>query len=606
MEARLGHDFSGVRVHTGPGAAEPARRVNTRAFTVGQDVVLGANAPPPQSKEGQRLLAHELAHVVQQQAGADVAEPSETSIDAEREADGAATAFARGDTFAVRARSGVTVACETDPPTTQEPATPERRVIYLDKSVFDQINRNNRKAASTLQSLRAEADVRIADWTYYELVERPDFPRTKVANRLLLEQLRIPVDDPVPIAQRVDLVLSATPPKGVTGVSERDTQMLIGARARGGERVELWSFDKKLTSNPPNIEVRFGVRIAPESNIPFQEGRADYRVGRQLLGLEPVEISFGGTIRGGPSGGGPSGGGPSGGGPSGGHAAEEATPPVTPKPGAADEAPTADGPAKGRAARSRSVPQTVQSPMQEHPAGPAVGHIVQQVYAAEQRTILAYEWSLIEADIDARHVEVERWRGRGEWVALYAFVEVPVVPNVLEFVHREPWELPHYRFISLVHGPDASSVARPPATLGAPAPDKRFLTFQVLSPEEQVPHVPYGHQVVSLPGDFASDDGVRTMHLQIVGGELRATLRSIRDKLTVVAAATVHLPEPFAASVLPPARVERDDLYIELTFRGDSGELFRSRLRFAPDGFNEELLSVSSGRTSRSFWPQVR
>jgi hypothetical protein len=62
-------DFSGVRVHTGPEAAEAARSVNARAFTVGSDIVFGAGQHAPQSREGLWLMAHELTHVVQQGPG---------------------------------------------------------------------------------------------------------------------------------------------------------------------------------------------------------------------------------------------------------------------------------------------------------------------------------------------------------------------------------------------------------------------------------------------------------------------------------------------------------------------------------------------------------
>jgi Domain of unknown function (DUF4157) len=68
MEARFGRDFSNVRVHQGGLAERSAREVNARAYTVGSDVVFGAGEYAPGSQEGQRLLAHELAHVVQQEA----------------------------------------------------------------------------------------------------------------------------------------------------------------------------------------------------------------------------------------------------------------------------------------------------------------------------------------------------------------------------------------------------------------------------------------------------------------------------------------------------------------------------------------------------------
>lgn len=67
MEPRYGHDFSQVHVHTDEKAAQSARAVNARAYTVGRDVVFGASQFAPETRDGQRLLAHELAHVVQQQ-----------------------------------------------------------------------------------------------------------------------------------------------------------------------------------------------------------------------------------------------------------------------------------------------------------------------------------------------------------------------------------------------------------------------------------------------------------------------------------------------------------------------------------------------------------
>jgi Domain of unknown function (DUF4157) len=66
MEPRFGHDFSKVRVHTDERAAESARAVNALAYTVGNDVVFGRGHYLPGTSSGQKLLAHELAHVVQQ------------------------------------------------------------------------------------------------------------------------------------------------------------------------------------------------------------------------------------------------------------------------------------------------------------------------------------------------------------------------------------------------------------------------------------------------------------------------------------------------------------------------------------------------------------
>ncbi len=69
MEGSFGLDFSQVRIHTGQQAAQSARSIHARAYTSGTRIVFGQGQYRPHTGEGQRLLAHELAHVVQQ-AGA--------------------------------------------------------------------------------------------------------------------------------------------------------------------------------------------------------------------------------------------------------------------------------------------------------------------------------------------------------------------------------------------------------------------------------------------------------------------------------------------------------------------------------------------------------
>ncbi len=67
FEPRFGHDFSRVRVHTDGRAAESASRLGARAYTSGRDIVFGPGRYDPASPSGRGLIAHELAHVVQQQ-----------------------------------------------------------------------------------------------------------------------------------------------------------------------------------------------------------------------------------------------------------------------------------------------------------------------------------------------------------------------------------------------------------------------------------------------------------------------------------------------------------------------------------------------------------
>jgi hypothetical protein len=69
MEARLGHSFADVRIHTGAGADQSARSVQAHAYTVGSNVVFQDGRYDPSSAAGRTLLAHELTHVVQQRSG---------------------------------------------------------------------------------------------------------------------------------------------------------------------------------------------------------------------------------------------------------------------------------------------------------------------------------------------------------------------------------------------------------------------------------------------------------------------------------------------------------------------------------------------------------
>ena len=94
MESRFHHDFGHVRVHADAKAADSARAVSALAYTVGQDVVFGANQFAPTSYQGRQLLAHELAHTVQQRGSDSNQPPSDVSqighaceVEADRAAD---------------------------------------------------------------------------------------------------------------------------------------------------------------------------------------------------------------------------------------------------------------------------------------------------------------------------------------------------------------------------------------------------------------------------------------------------------------------------------------------------------------------------------------
>ena len=66
MEPRFGADFSGVRVHRGPQAATMSNALNAHAFTVGRDIYFNNGQFKPETHAGRELIAHELAHTIQQ------------------------------------------------------------------------------------------------------------------------------------------------------------------------------------------------------------------------------------------------------------------------------------------------------------------------------------------------------------------------------------------------------------------------------------------------------------------------------------------------------------------------------------------------------------
>jgi hypothetical protein len=71
FEQRFGHDFSLVRVHTDARAAQSAQALDALAYTIGQDIVFARDSYAPRTPQGQKLLAHELAHTIQFENGAE-------------------------------------------------------------------------------------------------------------------------------------------------------------------------------------------------------------------------------------------------------------------------------------------------------------------------------------------------------------------------------------------------------------------------------------------------------------------------------------------------------------------------------------------------------
>ncbi len=117
-ESSLDTDLGGVRVHTGPRAAEAAGAVAAKAYTQGSDIYFGAGGSRPGSAEGDHVLAHELVHVAQQAGSSPSPQPllevSRASEPAEAEAEQGADAVLSGTPFQAGATPAPIARTETE------------------------------------------------------------------------------------------------------------------------------------------------------------------------------------------------------------------------------------------------------------------------------------------------------------------------------------------------------------------------------------------------------------------------------------------------------------------------------------------------------------
>ncbi|WP_411341643.1 DUF4157 domain-containing protein [Sphingopyxis sp. J-6] len=109
MESGFGRDFSSIRVHDDARAHDNARSLGARAYAAGDHIVFGEGQYRPESSSGQALIAHELAHSVQQggvQMKADGPMPAAADAELEAQADRAAAAVTAGRAAPTLSRIG--------------------------------------------------------------------------------------------------------------------------------------------------------------------------------------------------------------------------------------------------------------------------------------------------------------------------------------------------------------------------------------------------------------------------------------------------------------------------------------------------------------------
>jgi hypothetical protein len=160
MEPRFGHDFSRVRVHADSRAAASAGSIGALAYTVGQDIVFGAGQFAPQTLRGQGLVAHELAHTLQQDRGG---EPGTSRDPAERDADAAARAILHGESFRPQVGAPLQIARKDG----DAPALPNP----LSRTEFILTMKNRYRVATVRTGTykdQVQGDLKESDWTSWD------------------------------------------------------------------------------------------------------------------------------------------------------------------------------------------------------------------------------------------------------------------------------------------------------------------------------------------------------------------------------------------------------------------------------------------------------
>ncbi len=133
FEPKFQFDFSRVRVHASSEAARSADRLRSSAYTVGNDIVFGTGQYDPQSDRGRGLVAHELAHVVQQSRSTEQEQDRiDARSDSQAEADARQAAMSSFSEARVRIRESRSprIACQPVDAAAPQPKRPAVRVDY--------------------------------------------------------------------------------------------------------------------------------------------------------------------------------------------------------------------------------------------------------------------------------------------------------------------------------------------------------------------------------------------------------------------------------------------------------------------------------------------
>jgi hypothetical protein len=258
FENRFAADFSKIRIHTGGDAAESARALNADAYTVGPDLVFDTGKFNPQSKSGQHLLAHELAHVVQQSRGGDAPATFDSGSSIEHGARDAASQFVEG-------AEPVTVSGATSPGIARQ----EKADLPPWKQLLNPLYQ---QALSVLPKPAAE-----------KLEELNEYARAlKDRNIITDEQLNAATKAAAPIIQPVQAVLDTMKPASPAPGSSGDPVHWVGTPPTSVRLAQAREMKKQLgelRKTDPTATMR-DVPLPADPTAPTAE---------DLLGFDPLQ-----------------------------------------------------------------------------------------------------------------------------------------------------------------------------------------------------------------------------------------------------------------------------------------------------------------------------
>jgi hypothetical protein len=237
MGSLFGFDFSKVRIHDGLEATESARAVDAIAYTVGQDIVFPAGRYSPSTPQGRKLLAHELAHVIQQNRQTSPSSPDVLEQSAEQ----ASASASRGESIHVAGTGRVEIArqpanlLQDQDPAALSNENLAKEIVMVRKWLVEHpvSSAENNQMSERLSALEGEASKRVQRDNIMEKAKKTSGSSASVASS--------PSVDSSSITPVVGAAI-AIPFPAVTGGATSTAATAAGETALGGVLAPIAAF----------------------------------------------------------------------------------------------------------------------------------------------------------------------------------------------------------------------------------------------------------------------------------------------------------------------------------------------------------------------------